>query len=154
MSQPIAAEITANSSVLFHFSIKLEDGSVADSTALHGKPARLRMGDGSLTPTFEQCLLGLGEGESKRCTLAPEQACGRSNPANIYHRDRAKVGAEGEPKVGTIILFDQPIGSELPGIIRAEAGLSVTVDFNHPLAGHTVTCEVEILSVDDEEKVH
>ena len=44
--------IVADSSVLFHFSIKLEDGSVADSTALHGKPARLRMGDGSLTNTF------------------------------------------------------------------------------------------------------
>ena len=50
MSQPIAAD----SSVLFHFAIKLEDGSVADSTALHGKPARLRMGDGSLTSSFEQ----------------------------------------------------------------------------------------------------
>ena len=55
MSQPIAAD----SSVLFHFAIKLEDGSVADSTALQGKPARLRMGDGSLTSSFEQCLLGL-----------------------------------------------------------------------------------------------
>ena len=64
--------IVADSSVLFHFSIKLEDGSVADSTALHGKPARLRMGDGSLTPSFEQCLLGLREGESKSFTLAPE----------------------------------------------------------------------------------
>jgi len=31
--------------------------------------------------------------------------------------------------------------------------MSVTVDFNHPLAGHTVTFEVEILGVDDEEKV-
>lgn len=30
----------------------------------------------------------------------------------------------------------------------------MTVDFNHPLAGHTVTFEVEILGVDDEEKVH
>ena len=33
--------IVADSSVLFHFSIKLEDVLVADSTALHGKPARL-----------------------------------------------------------------------------------------------------------------
>lgn len=149
MSQLIAAD----SSVLFHFSIKLEDGSVADSTALHGKPARLRMGDGSLTPSFEQCLLGR-EGESKSFTLAPEEAFGLSNPDNIYHLDRAKFGNEVEPKVGTIILFDQPNGSELPGIIRAVEGMSVTVDFNHPLAGHTVTFEVEILGVDDEEKVH
>jgi hypothetical protein len=76
------------------------------------------------------------------------------NPDNIYHLDRAKFGNEVEPKVGTIILFDQPNGSELPGIIRAVEGMSVTVDFNHPLAGHTVTFEVEILGVDDEEKVH
>ena len=145
--------IVADSSVLFHFSIKLEDGSVADSTALHGKPARLRMGDGSLTSSFEQCLLGLQQGEAKSFTLAPEQAFGHSNPDNIYHLDRAKFGAEVEPKVGTIMIFDQPNGSELPGIIRAVEGMSVTVDFNHPLAGHTVTFEVEILGVDDEEKV-
>jgi FKBP-type peptidyl-prolyl cis-trans isomerase SlpA len=150
MSQQIAAD----SSVLFHFAIKLEDGSVADSTALHGKPARLRMGDGSLTDTFEQCLLGLQQGEAKSFTLAPEQAFGLSNPDNIYHLDRAKFGADMDPKVGTIMVFDQPNGSELPGIIRAVEGMSVTVDFNHPLAGHTVTFEVEILAVDDEDKVH
>lgn len=150
MSQAIGVD----SSVLFHFSIKLEDGSVADSTALHGKPARLRMGDGSLTDSFEQCLLGLQQGEAKSFTLAPEQAFGLSNPDNIYHLDRAKFGADMEPKVGTIMIFDQPNGGELPGIIRAVEGMSVTVDFNHPLSGHTVTFEVEILAVDDEEKVH
>ncbi|MEG0007727.1 MAG: FKBP-type peptidyl-prolyl cis-trans isomerase [Aeromonas sp.] len=150
MSQQIAAD----SSVLFHFAIKLEDGSVADSTALHGKPARLRMGDGSLTDTFEQCLLGLQQGEAKSFTLAPEQAFGLSNPDNIYHLDRAKFGADMDPKVGTIMVFDQPNGGELPGIIRAVEGMSVTVDFNHPLAGHTVTFEVEILGIDDEELVH
>lgn len=150
MSQQIAAD----SSVLFHFAIKLEDGSVADSTALHGKPARLRMGDGSLTMSFEQCLLGLKQGEAKSFTLAPEQAFGLSNPDNIYHLDRAKFGADMDPKVGTIMVFDQPNGGELPGIIRAVEGMSVTVDFNHPLAGHTVTFEVEILGVDDEELVH
>lgn len=150
MSQQIAAD----SSVLFHFAIKLEDGSVADSTALHGKPARLRMGDGSLTESFEQCLLGLKQGEAKSFTLAPEQAFGLSNPDNIYHLDRAKFGADMEPKVGTIMIFDQPNGGELPGIIRAVEGMSVTVDFNHPLAGHIVTFEVEILAVDDEEQVH
>ncbi|UBO73534.1 FKBP-type peptidyl-prolyl cis-trans isomerase [Aeromonas rivuli] len=146
--------ISHDSTVLFHFTIKLEDGSVADSTQLHGKPARLTMGDGSLTDTFEQCLLGLRQGEAKSFTLAPEQAFGLSNPDNIYHLDRAKFGADVEPTVGAIIVFDQPNGGELPGIVRAVEGISVTVDFNHPLAGHTVTFEVEILAVDDVEEVH
>ena len=128
MSQSIAAD----SSVLFHFSIKLEDGSVADSTALHGKPARLRMGDGSLTPSFEQCLLGLREGRARASPWRRKRRSA-SNPDNIYHLDRAKFGADVEPKVGTIITV-RPAQrqSELPGIIRAVEGMSVTVDFNHP----------------------
>ena len=35
--------------VVMHFTIKLSDGSVADSTRMSGKPAKFRMGDGSLT---------------------------------------------------------------------------------------------------------
>jgi FKBP-type peptidyl-prolyl cis-trans isomerase SlpA len=35
----------------------------------------------------------------------------------------------------------------VPGIIREVAGDSVTVDFNHPLAGETVVFSVEILEV-------
>ncbi|MGL5289273.1 MAG: FKBP-type peptidyl-prolyl cis-trans isomerase [Aeromonas sp.] len=146
----MSPQITASSEVLFHFCIKLEDGEIADSTMAHGQPARLRMGEGSLTPTFEQCLLGLRQGEVKCFTLAPEQAFGVASADNIYHLDRAKLGADLVPSVGAIILFDQPNGSELPGIIRAVTEQSVTVDLNHPLAGHTVTFEVEILAVDEE----
>ena len=49
MSQAVIGE---NSEVIFHFSIKLEDGWAADSTKVHNKPAKLRMGDGSLTENF------------------------------------------------------------------------------------------------------
>ena len=46
-----------------------------------------------------------------------------------------------------IIGFAQPDGSELPGVIRSAEGHSVTVDFNHPLAGQNVTFDVEIIDV-------
>ena len=48
--------------VVMHFTIKLSDGSVADSTRMSGKPAKFRMGDGSLTENFEACLIGLRPG--------------------------------------------------------------------------------------------
>ncbi|MGJ8581156.1 MAG: FKBP-type peptidyl-prolyl cis-trans isomerase, partial [Psychromonas sp.] len=46
-----------------------------------------------------------------------------------------------------IISFTQPDGTELPGIIREVVADSVTVDFNHPLAGQTVTFDVDVLEV-------
>lgn len=140
--------IASDSQVLFHFTIKLEDGSVADSTQLHGKPAKLQMGDGSLTPSFEACLLGLEAGTKTSFELGPDDAFGPVNPNNIHHMERSRFGADLELEEGAILSFTQPNGAEMPGIIRAVAGDSVTVDFNHPLAGHKVTFEVEILAVE------
>lgn len=143
--------INDNSEVVFHFSIKLSDGSAADSSKVHNKPAKLVMGDGSLTANFEKCLLGLKAGDNKSFALEPEDAFGMPNPDNIYHLDRTKFGAETPAQVGAIIAFTQPDGSELPGIIREVAGESVTVDFNHPLSGQKLTFDVEIIEVKNAE---
>lgn len=141
------AVIGSNSVVVFHFSIILEDGSAADSTKVHNKPAKLVMGDGSLTANFEACLLGLKAGDKKVFTLAAQDAFGMPNPDNIYYLDRSKFGVDVPAEVGAIVAFTQPDGTELPGIIRDVAGDSVTVDFNHPLAGQAIKFDVEILEV-------
>lgn len=140
--------ISAGSKVVFHFDIKLDDGSAADSTRVHGKPARLTIGDGNLTPNFEQCLLGLQAGDKREFTLEPVDAFGEPNPQNIYQVERVRFSSETPPEVGAIIAFTQPDGREVPGIIRSIDGPMVTVDFNHPLAGQRVTFAVEILSVE------
>lgn len=140
--------ITQDSTVTLHFTIKMKDGSVADSTHNMGKPAKLVIGDGSLSDNFEQCLLGLSAGESKAIELVAADAFGMPNPDNIHYMDRAKFVGDAEVEVGTIMAFSGPDGMEIPGIITEIAGDSVTVDFNHPLAGQDVTFEVEILSVE------
>lgn len=141
------SQISANSEVIMHFTIKLEDGSVADSTKTSGKPAKLVMGDGSLTPNFEKCLLGLKEGEAASFTLEPEDAFGHPNPDNVQHMDRRQFASDAPAEEGTIIAFSGPSGQEIPGLITDVTGESVTVDFNHPLAGHRVIFDVEIVSV-------
>ncbi|HFQ5127789.1 TPA: FKBP-type peptidyl-prolyl cis-trans isomerase [Vibrio vulnificus] len=140
--------INNNSAVTLHFTIKMKDGSVADSTHNMGKPAKFVMGDGSLSENFEQCLLGLTVGENKAIELKAADAFGMPNPDHIHHMDRSKFVGEAQVEVGTIMAFSGPDGMEIPGIITEIAGDLVTVDFNHPLAGQDVTFEVEILSVE------
>ncbi len=139
--------IEKNSEVLMHFTIKLKDGSVAEATEKTGKPAKLMMGDGSLTGPFEACLLGLHAGEKASFTLEPEEAFGLPNPDNIHHMNRALFGADMPAEEGVIIAFSGPSNQDIPGVITKVLGESVTVDFNHPLAGHRVIFDVEILSV-------
>lgn len=140
--------INQDSAVTLHFTIKLKDGSVADSTHNMGKPAKFVMGDGSLSENFEKCLLGLNAGEAKSVELAAADAFGLPNPDNIHHLDRSRFSDQADLSVGTIMAFSGPEGMEIPGIITDVAGDSVTVDFNHPLAGQDVIFDVEILSVE------
>ncbi|WP_418357330.1 FKBP-type peptidyl-prolyl cis-trans isomerase [Shewanella basaltis] len=133
--------------LLCHMNIVLEDGSTADSTKASGKPARLNIGDNSLSPAFEAQLKGLKAGDKHKFTLAPQDAFGESNPDAIHYMDRSRFPADMKLEAGVIVSFAGPGGSEIPGIVRDTAGDSITVDLNHPLAGHTITFELEVVSV-------
>nr|WP_086940619.1 FKBP-type peptidyl-prolyl cis-trans isomerase [Thaumasiovibrio occultus] len=139
--------IAQNSEVLIHFEIKLKDGSVAESTHAMGKPAKFRLGDGSLSPEFERCLIGLVEGDDVSFELAPEDAFGQPNPDNIQYFARSQFGPDLEPEEGTIVAFAGADGREIPGIIREIHGDSIKVDFNHPLSGVDVVFDVKVVEI-------
>ena len=86
--------IKQGSEVVLHFDLKLSDGSAADSTRVNNKPAKLVVGDGSLTISFEDCLLGLQAGDKKSFTLEADDAFGMPNPDNLHHLDRSKFSSE------------------------------------------------------------
>ncbi|MDI5832959.1 FKBP-type peptidyl-prolyl cis-trans isomerase [Shewanella xiamenensis] len=139
--------MTVTRSLLCHMNIVLEDGSTADSTKASGKPARLNIGDGTLSPAFEAQLASLNEGDKHSFTLEAVDAFGESNPDAIHYMDRTRFPADMELEVGVIVSFAGPGGSEIPGIVREVAGDSITVDLNHPLAGRKVTFELDVVKV-------
>ncbi len=143
----MSKKVESNSTLVVHITMKLADGSAADSTKVNNKPAKIIMGDESISPAFEHRLLGLTAGESKEFTLEATDAFGDKNPDTIHYVDGSKFSAEAPAKVGNIITFTQPGGVELPGMITEVSGSSVTVDFNHPLAGQTVTFIIDVVEI-------
>jgi FKBP-type peptidyl-prolyl cis-trans isomerase SlpA len=146
--------VEKNSRVLAHLVLTLADGSIAQATRAEVKPALLQLGDGSLSPQLETELFGLKVGDKKQFTLAPLQAYGEASPDLIQYFNRREFANSGSAEVGAIILFSAMDGSERPGIIRDISGDSVTVDFNHPLAGQAVTFEVEVLQLNPQLEVN
>lgn len=142
----IEKTIQDNSSILVHVTMKLSDGSAADSTKVNNKPAKIIMGDQSISAAFEAQLLGMAVGNSKEFTLEAVDAFGELNPDNLHYMDIDKFSAEAPAKVGNIITFSQP-GGELPGMIKEVNGNSVTIDFNHPLAGQPVTFIIDLVEI-------
>lgn len=147
MVNTVEKTIQADSTIIAHITMTLSDGSAADSTKVNGKPTQVVMGNQSISPAFEAELTGLKAGDSKEFTLVAKDAFGESNPDNIHYMDINKFSSETPAEVGNIITFTQPGNVELPGMIREVSGTSVTIDFNHPLAGQDVTFVIDVVEV-------
>ncbi len=140
-------KIGTNSVVHLHFEVRLEDGSIADSTYEAKKPLRFKMGRGVFSEAFEAALIGLTPKSRKDILLTPSDAFGDHHPAKVYQMPLTRFKHTEALEEGEIFGFSQPDGSSLPGIIRTIGEHEVTVDFNHPLAGFVVLFKVEVESV-------
>lgn len=138
--------IGPGSEVQMHFTLSLADGTVADTTR-EGEPLRFVMGDGTLIEGLELVLYGLKRGDRQTLSIEPRDAFGYPEAENIHTLPKREFPAEIRPEVGQIIGFSTPSGEEVPGAITAVHTDSVEVDFNHPLAGHEIIFEVEILDI-------
>ena len=134
------------STVTLHLTLTLEDGTVAESTSGE-EPLTFTMGDGTLVHGLELALYGLVPGDVQRLELYPEQAFGLRDPANVHTMSRSDFDTGIELEEGVIVGFETPQGEELAGAILAIDEDTVNVDFNHPMAGHTIIFDVEIIEV-------
>jgi FKBP-type peptidyl-prolyl cis-trans isomerase SlpA len=142
----ITYPITERSTVTLHVSLALEDGTVAEST-FGNEPLTFTLGDGVLDYGLELGLYGLKRGDKQRLVLDPGQAFGQHEPARVHTLSRDAFAADLTLEPGVIIAFETAAGEELPGAVLEVGEQTVTVDFNHPLAGRTIIYEVEILDV-------
>ncbi|WP_342649703.1 peptidylprolyl isomerase [Pseudomonas sp. REB1044] len=137
--------IGQNTEVTLHFALHLENGDTVDST-FDKAPATFKVGDGNLLPGFENALFGFKAGDERTLSIAPENAFGQPNPQNVQVMPRTQF--EGmELSDGLLVIFNDAANTELPGVVKAFDDNQVTIDFNHPLAGKTLSFEVKILDV-------
>lgn len=142
-------QIGKASRVSLHFSLSLDDGSVIDSN-FEQPPATLTIGDGNLPAGFEEHLIGMHPAQTASFTVLPEKAFGQHNPSNIQHIKRESFAPDMTLSEGLVVSFADANRGELPGVIQTIGEDEVTVDFNHPLAGKTLTFKVEVVTVDND----
>jgi len=133
--------------VTLHCSITLEDGTVAEST-FEEDPIVVIMGNEDvLLKGLQLALYGLKVGDRESILIDPENAFGMREDEAIQVVPASDFPEDMTPEVGQIIAFAAPDGREVPGAITEVEGDQITVDFNHPLSGHELKFEAEILEI-------
>lgn len=139
--------VEPNTKITLHFSIRLEEGDLIDSTR-NKSPATFVFGDGSLLPNFEKLLLGLKQGERRSFVLTPDKAFGQHNQGNVHAIPRTQFAQGMVLEEGLLVGFQDASGEELPGLVKNINEQFVLIDFNHPLAGKTIIFEAEIIKLE------
>ena len=132
--------------VKVHYTGKLNDGTVFDSS-VGRDPLQFTIGAKKLIAAFEQCLVGMQVGESKSITLDPDEAYGMYRQEMVAEVKRSNLPENITPEVGLMLQIKQPEGQTLQVRIAEVNDETVTLDGNHPLAGKTLTFDIELVEI-------
>ncbi|MFO8099064.1 MAG: peptidylprolyl isomerase [Salinibacter sp.] len=140
------AEAKKGDEVQVHYTGKLEDGTVFD-TSEEGEPLSFTIGEERVIPGFEEAVTGMEPGDSKTTEVDPEQAYGEHREDMVMEMEKDQIPDEVDPEVGQQLQLRLENGQTVPVLITALGDDSVTIDANHPLAGRTLIFEIELVDV-------
>jgi peptidylprolyl isomerase len=99
-------------------------------------------------PGVDLAVSGMSKGEQKTVTLSPDESFGEKNESLIMVVDRSHFPEGFEPKEGMELQLPQPNGGMVfLKILQILDDGKVKLDANHPLAGKTLTFELELLEI-------
>ena len=92
-------------------------------------------------------MLGMEPGEKKTVTLAPRDAYGEHDPRLLYVMPTIEIPNYEELVPGQLIYLMNGEGyQQLARVMRVADDGDTLFDFNHPMAGHTLTFELSLVS--------
>ena len=138
----------AGDAVKVHYTGKLEDGTVFD-TSEGSEPLAFTIGVGEVIPGFDQAVIGMRVGESREVTIQADDAYGERNEALSQTLDRDQVRLGVEPELGMNIEMHAPDGTVIPLTITEVTEKTVTLDANHPLAGLNLHFALQLVQIGD-----
>ena len=124
----------------------LENGEVFDSNR-DSYPLEYEAGVGQMIKGFDEAVMGMGLNETKTFTLAPEDAYGHRDENGVQEFPRANVPPNMNPEIGDTVTFTTPDGQQIPARLIKMDDANLTFDLNHPLAGKSLTFDVEVVAI-------
>jgi peptidylprolyl isomerase len=140
------AKVQFGNTVKVQYTVRLDDGTVVDSTKEHG-PFTFSVGLGATIPGFEQEIMGMSAGESKTVKLSVEDGYGPYYQELIKEVDLDKFPDEFKFEVGQQLELPGQDGQSALVKVLKVSDKTVILDTNHPLAGKELTIDIEVLEV-------
>jgi FKBP-type peptidyl-prolyl cis-trans isomerase SlyD len=133
--------IAENKVVLVHYT--LTEGSAtgeAIESTLGGEPLGFIFGVGSMIPDFEKNLEGKKAGDAFSFGIKAADAYGEHDDTAVVDIQKSAFGIDEKTAseifiIGEVLPLQDHEGNPMDGLVRDVTETTVTIDFNHPMAG-------------------
>ncbi len=134
--------------VSLEYTLKLQNGEVIDYSEVD-EPLEYLHGADNIIPGLEKELTGLQVGDAKDVRVSPAEGYGEYDPEDVEVVERKLLPRNIEMKLGMVLAIRDDDGNMSEAYVREIAPESVTLDFNHPLAGQPLFFSVKVIGLRD-----
>lgn len=132
--------------VKVHYAGKYESGEEFDSS-IGSEPLKFTIGGGEVIPGFEEAAVGMGIGEKKSITIAPENGYGEYNENLVIDMPAQYFPEDISPTEGLQLKIVDENEEEVLVVVTEVNDEYIRLDANHPLAGKTLVFDIELLEI-------
>ncbi|RDB62336.1 peptidylprolyl isomerase [Gordonibacter sp. 28C] len=138
--------------VRLRFAGTLDDGTEFDSSVRRGEPFELVVGSKTMLPGFEKAVSEMEVGDKRVVRIPADEAYGAYDEALIQTVSIDSLPGAERLYAGDIVALSSPAGPLTVKVVEANEG-SLTLDFNHKLAGNDLTFFIELVCIVHESAV-
>jgi len=141
--------------VSIHYTLASQEGEVIDRSGTD--PLAYLHGHHNIVPGLERQMVGKVEGDKFRAVVPAAEGYGERMPDAKQEIPREAFPADAPLREGIQLTAEGPDGQLVELWVLKVDDERVLVDLNHPLAGQTLTFDVEVVAIRDateEERAH
>lgn len=128
------------------YTLKLQNGEVIDFSEAD-EPLEYLHGADNIIPGLERELTGLKIGDSKDVHVEAVDGYGEYDPEEVEEVERKLLPRDMELRLGMVLAIRDEEGHLNEAYVRAISPDSVTLDFNHPLAGQALFFSIQVVGI-------
>ncbi len=138
-------KVTKDLVVSMAYELKIEDEIV--DQAPEDDPLLFIQGHGHIIPGLETAIEGMAIGDSKHVSVKAEDGYGKYSEEDVVELPRSEFPEDFPLEVDMEVTVEDDEGLESSAFVEEITADTVTLDFNHPLAGRDLEFDVKIIAL-------
>ena len=140
------AKVKEGDTISIHYTGKLEDGTVFDSSE-GGASLEFKVGGGEFLKGLEDGVIGMEAGDEKTIRIPAEEGYGICTEEKVFEFGRDRAPENFDPEIGQQLQMHRADGMPIPVKVTGKIEKAFIMDCNHPLAGKNLVFDIKLVEI-------